>query len=88
MFRVELPDDAKVLFAGAVELPADWRGSEDVSRAFGDGWIDAGATLALWVPSYVEPSEHKLIINAGHPGLNGVKLIKERDPFEFDPRLV
>ena len=73
--------------AQAAGLPANWRDSEVVTQTFGDRWLDAGAELALWVPSYVEPAEHNLIINALHPRLAEVALVKERDPFEFDPRL-
>lgn len=57
-------------------------------QAFGDQWLDSGANLALWVPSYVEPAEHNLLINAEHPRFSEVMLVKERDPFEFDPRLM
>jgi RES domain-containing protein len=87
LFRLELPDGLVVPTAQAAGLPDDWRDSEAVTQAFGDRWLDTGAELALWVPSYVEPVEHNLIINALHPRLAEVALVKERDPFEFDPRL-
>ena len=41
-----------------------------------------------WVPSHVEPQEHNLVINALHPGLSEVVLVNEREPFEFDSRLM
>ena len=87
LFRLELPDGLVVRAAHAAGLPGNWRDSEAVTQAFGDQWLDAGAELALWVPSYVEPAEHNLIINALHPRLGEVALVTERDPFEFDPRL-
>jgi len=87
MFRLELPDGLVVRTAQAAGLPGNWRDSEAVSQAFGDRWLDAGAELALWVPSYVEPAEHNLLINALHPRLAELVLVTERDPFEFDPRL-
>ena len=87
LFRLELPDGLVVRTAHAAGLPGSWRDSEAVTQAFGDQWLDAGAELALWVPSYVEPAEHNLIINALHPRLGEVALVTERDPFEFDPRL-
>lgn len=87
LFRLELPNGLVVRTAQAAGLPGNWRDSEAVTQTFGDRWLDAGAELALWVPSYVEPAEHNLIINALHPRLAEVALVPERDPFEFDPRL-
>jgi RES domain-containing protein len=87
LFRLELPDGLVVRTAQAAGLPGNWRDSEAVTQAFGDRWLDAGAELALWVPSYVEPAEHNLIINALHPRLAEVTLVTERNPFEYDPRL-
>lgn len=87
LFSLELPDGLVVRTAQAAGLPDNWRDSEAVTQAFGDRWLDKGAELALWVPSYVEPAEHNLIINALHPRLAEVAPVKERDPFEFDPRL-
>ena len=74
--------------AQAVGLPTRWRDSEAATQAFGDRWLDSGSDLALWVPSNVEPAEHNLLINAAHPRLSEVALVKERDLFEFDPRLM
>ncbi|MBI3153881.1 MAG: RES family NAD+ phosphorylase [Burkholderiales bacterium] len=87
LFRLELPDGLVVRTAQAAGLPDHWRDSEAVTQAFGDRWLDACAELALWVPSYVEPAEHNMLLNALHPRLPEVALVKERDPFEFDPRL-
>lgn len=85
LFRVILPDGLIVPTAETVGLPTRWRDSEAMTQAFGDRWLDSGTDLALWVPSYVEPAEHNLLINVAHPRLPEVALIKERDPFEFDP---
>ena len=48
----------------------------------------AQVAAVTWVPSHVEPQEHNLVINALHPGLSEVVLVNEREPFEFDPRLM
>jgi RES domain-containing protein len=88
LLRVTLPDGLVVPTAESMGLPSHWPDSEAVTRAIGDRWLDSSAALALWVPSYVEPSEHNLLINVQHPSLSEVTLQKERDPFEFDPRLV
>jgi RES domain-containing protein len=87
LFRLSLPPKLRIAHAQSLGLPADWRHSDTISQTFGDRWLDAGDALALWVPSYVEPSEDNLLINAEHPALAQIKLVKERDPFEFDPRL-
>jgi RES domain-containing protein len=87
LFMLTLPAKLKVPHAQDLGLPADWRRSDSVSQRLGDQWLDAAQGLALWVPSYVEPSENNLLINADHPALAQIKLVKERDPFEFDPRL-
>ena len=88
LLRVTLPDGLAVATAESMGLPIRWRDSEAVTQAFGDRWLDSAAELALWVPSYVEPSEHNLLINVEHPRLSEVTLLAERDPFEFDPRLM
>ncbi len=87
LFKLELPDGLVVPTAEAVGLPSRWHDSEAVTQAFGNRWLDTGVDLALWVPSCVEPAEYNLLINAVHPRLSQVTLVKERDPFEFDPRL-
>ena len=87
LFRLELPEGLTIPTAEAIGLPSDWRASEASSQAFGDRWLEEGTGLALWVPSYVEPAEHNLLVNAGHPRLQEIRLVRERDPFEFDPRL-
>jgi RES domain-containing protein len=87
LFRLELPEGLTIPTAEAIGLPSDWRASETISQTFGDRWLDVGADLALWVPSYVEPAEHNLLVNGGHRGLSEIRLVRERDPFEFDPRL-
>jgi RES domain-containing protein len=88
LFRLILPQAAAVQRAETIGLPPRWRDSLAVSQAFGDRWLDSGAGLALWVPSYVEPAENNLLVNAEHPALDGIALVKERDPFEFAPRLI
>ena len=88
LFRVTLPDGLVVPTAESLGLPSGWRESDVVTQSFGDLWLDSSAALALWVPSYVEPSEHNLLINAQHPRFSEVTLHRERDPFEFGPRLM
>ena len=87
LFSLTLPARLTPARALSRGLDPHWRDDESLSQAFGNQWLDANRELALWVPSFVEPQEHNLIINALHPRLAEVVLVKERDPFEFDPRL-
>lgn len=49
--------------------------------------VSAVTSLGLWVPSFVEPGEHNLLLNPAHPAYRAVRLTIERQPFQFDPRL-
>ncbi len=85
LFKLSLPP--RLAVAEAKDLPADWRHNEGATQAWGNRWLDEGRQLAVWVPSFVEPAEYNLLINAEHPRLQEIEIVKERDPFEFDPRL-
>ena len=87
LFALTLPPDVDIPSALALGLAPHWRDDITISQAFGDAWLDHAADLALWVPSFVEPEEMKLLINPDHPGIADVTLSVERNPFEFDPRL-
>lgn len=87
LMRLELPADAPLLDAAAQGLPANWRHDEAATQALGMGWLASGASLGLWVPSYVEPDERNLLLNPAHPAYAAVRLVIERQPFRFDPRL-
>lgn len=78
-------DDAKAIEEAV--LPPDWRADIGISQRFGDGWLDEAGSLAIWVPSYVEPDEMNILINPLHPDASRVSIVVERDPFVFDPRL-
>ncbi len=80
-------DDADRI-ATAHDLPVNWHSDIASSQAYGNDWIDSGVDLALWVPSFVEPAESNIVINADHPALHTIEMSVERDPFIFDPRLM
>lgn len=88
LFALTLPPDIDIPSAQALGLAPHWRDDIAVSQASGDAWLDRGAGLALWVPSFVEPGEANILLNPDHPGMVDVRLDIERDPFEFDPRLM
>jgi RES domain-containing protein len=84
-FRVELPRSA-VLALDEAALPPGWTKKRDVTRALGDGWTEAEASLALRVPSVVVPEEANYLVNPRHPDANQVQ-IGDPEPYVFDERL-
>lgn len=87
LFKLTLPVRVSVPEAAALGLPAGWRHDEGATQAWGNRWLKEGRHLAVWVPSFVEPAENNLLINAAHARSSEIGVLKERDPFEFDPRL-
>ena len=88
LFALTLPPDADIDSAEALGLAARWRDDVALSQRFGDAWLGGGGGLALRVPSFVEPAEANFLLNPDHPKIGGVTLSVERNPFEFDPRLM
>lgn len=85
--RLELPENAVCLDAENLGLQPDWRTQQARTQQLGMQWLASKASLGLWVPSFVEPAEHNLLINPAHPDYNQIKLVVEKNPFLFDPRL-
>ena len=87
LFSLTLPASLKVAHARAEGLPPTWRDDLASSQTVGNAWLDRGDQLALWLPSFVEPDEDNILINPDHPRIREIRLVIEREPFEFDPRL-
>lgn len=85
--RLELQPSSSILDVQGLGLPKDWRANEAATQTIGMQWLADGKSLGLWVPSYVEPAEHNLLINPAHPQFAGISLVIEQHPFVFDPRL-
>lgn len=85
--QLEIPDDSLLMAASDLGLPADWQSNEAATQAFGLAWLESMASLGLWVPCFIEPSEMNLLINPAHPDYRRLLLKIERYPFRFDPRL-
>lgn len=88
LFVLELPAGLRIPHAHERKLPPDWQTEMTASQQFGNSWLDAGRELAMWVPSVIEPAEYNILINANHPRFGSIELRVERDPFEFDPRML
>ena len=86
LMRLELPADAVLLDVNALGLGTNWASDIALTRSLGNEWLQRGASLGLWVPSFVEPLERNLLVNPIHPQHAQIQLVVERNPFEFDPR--
>lgn len=84
---LDLPDDGALLDVADLGLPDDWRDREADTQDIGMAWAATGASLGLWVPSFIEPAERNLVLNPAHPAYRRITLTIERHPFRFDPRL-
>ena len=87
LLRLEIPQGAKLKLATDLALPADWRQNEAATQTIGMRWLTSKSSLGLWVPSFVEPAENNLLLNPNHPDYIRVRLVVEKNPFTFDPRL-
>jgi RES domain-containing protein len=87
LMQLEIPNDSLLMAANDLGLPADWQRNEAATQGFGLDWLESMASLGLWVPSFIEPSEMNLLINPAHPDYRRILLKIERYPFRFDPRL-
>jgi RES domain-containing protein len=87
LMQLDIPNDSPLMAASDLGLPADWPRNEAATQALGMTWLASMASLGLWVPSFIEPSEMNLLINPAHPDYQRIALTIERCPFQFDPRL-
>lgn len=87
LMRLDLPHDAKLDDVIDIGLAAHWATDVPLTRSLGDVWLSRTTSLGLWVPSYVEPLERNLLLNPLHPQYAQIRLVVERNPFEFDPRM-
>ena len=88
LMRLDLPAEAVLLDVSDLGLEPNWSNDIALTRSLGDEWLQRGASLGLWVPSFVEPLERNLLLNPMHPQCAQIQLVVERNPFEFDPRML
>lgn len=67
LLRVSVPDDVPVGRVRDNELPDDWPGQIELTRAMGDAWLKEGRTALLTVPSAIVPSTVNMLLNPAHP---------------------
>ena len=90
LLTLDVPDTASRAELTVADLPPDWRrtGLLQPTALLGHAWLEAGAMLALRVPSVVVPQEHNLLLNPAHPEFAQVKLAAEPELFYFSSTLV
>jgi RES domain-containing protein len=82
-----LPDNVRTERIDLKSLPRKWYELRDESlRTFGDGWIRAGRTIALHVPSAAIRGEWNVLLNPEHSDFRKLK-IQKPNRFEFDLRM-
>jgi RES domain-containing protein len=88
LISVDVPDDG-VGELNVAELPARWRShpAPPQLQALGDAWIQGASSVALRVPSAVEPRQHNYLLNPDHPDFGALK-IGPTEPYAFDMRLL
>jgi RES domain-containing protein len=82
-----IPDTISIERLDFSSLPRKWHALENDSlRRLGDGWILAGKTAALNVPSAAIRGEWNVLLNPEHSDFRRLKIEKPK-PFEFDLRM-
>lgn len=86
-FSLEVPDTSFHAFHREA-LPSGWDRypAPTATREIGDAWLAAGETLALKVPSALNPIEHTFLVNPSHPQFSHCP-IEGPFSFSFDSRL-
>jgi RES domain-containing protein len=84
---ISIPANVRIERRGRNDLPRGWD-SEDcqVSRTFGDAWLQSARSAVLLVPSVVAELETNLLVNPAHPHF---KMIRASEPkaVQWDARL-
>ena len=87
LMRLVIPPHTRLVQASDLGLPDDWRIDVAATQRIGMTWLEARASLGMWVPSFVEPAENNLIPNLVHRAYEAVQLVIEQNPFAFNLRL-
>lgn len=86
--RIAVPKSVGPRVVSAQTLPLGWREypAPDELADIGDGWLRAGKSLLLSVPSAVVPEEQNVLVNPQHRDFARLRIIGT-SPFAFDKRL-
>jgi RES domain-containing protein len=85
---ITIPDDVLVRTIGVADLNAKWRDVGDAQCvALGSDWLRAAETVALIVPSAVNPFESNVLLNPLHSDIARC-MVGDFSPVLFDSRLI
>jgi RES domain-containing protein len=86
--RGKLPDSISTVEIVASDLPTNWREypAPPEFQTIGTNWLRRAKSLALVVPSAINPLEKNILLNPAHPEIKKLK-IENSQPFQFDPRM-
>lgn len=87
LLKLHAPDDLTVEHVGLADLPPDWVGRTDLTRATGDLWLRAGRSPLLAVPSVLVPETFNTLLNPSHPDAERV-VVTRTSEHVIDPRLL
>jgi RES domain-containing protein len=85
----DIPDSVPIQRLEPRDLPANWRAypAPETLADLGAGWISAGTSAVLGIPSALIPVEWNYLLSPAHPGFARIRVGPSR-PFAFDPRLL
>jgi len=84
-YCAEIPDE---FISMPESYPKRWKSRIEVSRAFGDDWLEAKKAPALRVPTILAPGEWNLLLNPLHPDFSLSWIQAGPNRFTFDERPV
>lgn len=84
-YVVDIPDD---LILTPDNYPKRWQRRIDVTRAFGDAWLESKSAPALRVPTILVPGESNVLLNPLHSAFSLRWIQSGPERFTFDARLL
>lgn len=99
LVRLKQTNDIQPFYAYSAEVPDPvilkpdsyperWKSRVEVSRAFGDAWLEAKTEPAMLVPTIITPGEWNVLINPLHPQFSLKWIVTGPDAHTFDARLL
>lgn len=85
--EIEAPESAHSETVEVDSLGSGWQRDPELTRPFGDGWLRAGRTALLRVPSAIVPATWNVLLNPQHPDHAKVRIVRLHEQ-PIDRRLV
>ncbi len=82
LLELDAPDDLTISHYPDPLPPPE----REMSRAWGDAWLEAAETSLATVPSIIAPDARNFLINPAHPDAGRISITRHKR-YEWDPRL-